>query len=308
MGAPLTEFYLEFVLRDALQQLRQDPTTIRSLFGNFTDDFLSQTHGMNAIKDVTTYIQNKEFHIVQGWPNQETKMPCCSINLSSSVENTAKDFFEDYAGFEEEEVDATVIVSPFTTITYSSSTGYVTIPNTINIDNVFAGHIFVDAIGEEFTIISIINESTNKKLGFENDSDITIGAGCYVKGSLTTINYDSKAIALTESLVLGLHAKDNPSECRYWYYVIMYLLASSRLTFERKGLQIHSASATDFNRMLDFMPEGVFTRFINLTFLTWLSWKGPAQQGADSQYNAIRVDKDVVAIPPESLKSIITTE
>lgn len=306
MGAPLTEFFLEFILREGLQKLRADKPAIQRLFEDFMDDYLVKVYGDDSLQKVVNYVQTKELHIVQSWPLQETRLPCCSINLLSTDENIPRDLLEDYAGYIQEDIDPTVIVDGITPIDYNN--GFIEVPDTVNLNNVSQGSVFVDSNGDEFAIITIVNETGNKKIGIGRGEDITIGPNSYIRGLIDKITYDKHQMPLQERLILGIHAKDNPIECKYWYYVIMYLLAKNRLSFERKGLQIHTTTATDFNRALEYLPEGVFTRFININFLTQLSWRGETQQAADNAYNVVRVKKDVVEVTEDSLKSVITTE
>ena len=307
-GIPLTEFIIEAVIRNGLQILRANPEVIEDIFENFMDPYLVGTFGSDTIKNIKSYIINTEFHIIQSWPSESSKLPCCSINILSSDELPEKAMFSDVASYTRETIPATVVVNMFQPLSYDSSVGYITVPLSVNLTNANIGQIFVDSSDNNFPITAIQNTPTLKRLGIGINQIVDISApDCFVRGLITASITEIKQIPIREKIVLGVHAKDDPKECKYFYFVLLYILASSRDIFEEKSLQIHNTNISDFSRVLEYLPSTWFSRFINLSFLTWMDWEAGTLFNAEALHNAIRVDKDVVVIPESSGKSIITT-
>lgn len=308
-GVPLTEFFIEFILRDGLNRLRANPDVLNDIFEGFLDSYLLETYGTETLSNIRNYILNTEFHIVQGWPNNSTKVPCCSINILSSDELPNRALLSDVAGRISNPITPQVIVNDFKPTSYNSVMGFIEVPLAVDISNVAINHIFVDSSDEEFTITNIINTTTQKRIGIGTNQTVDISTDeCFVKGIITEELIEKKQIPLQEKIVLGVHASDEPKACKYWYYVLLYILASNRDIFEAKGLQIHNTNISDFSRVLEYLPETWFSRFINLSFLTWMDWKADSLVVASGSAINIRVDKDIIETPISSLKSIITTE
>lgn len=71
--------------------------------------------------------------------------------------------------------------------------------------------------------------------------------------------------AITDQMQIGIHASNQPDLVKYLYYLLVHILVSNGDTLKDRGLQMHSWSATDLSRMNEYLPEGVYSRFVNFT-------------------------------------------
>jgi len=52
---------------------------------------------------------------------------------------------------------------------------------------------------------------------------------------------------------------------KYLYYLVIYILNAFKPQLEERGLQLGTFRATDLSRMNDYLPENMYSRFINFT-------------------------------------------
>ena len=297
---------MEAVLREGLQEIRANPDILYSIFEEYDDAYLQRAYGKGHIKKIINYIKDQNFHIVQAWPRDDSDLPCVSINVFGSDEELNRDMFSDYVGEVSETIDPQQATTMFQPTSYTD--GYIVVPLAVSLTSVIVGQIFVDSSDEEFEVLIVEDTATSKRIGIGTGETVDISADdCFVRGQLQERRRNTKQFALLERLVLGIHAIKDPKAVKYWYYIIMYILASKRDEFESSGYQLQVANASDFSRLIEMLPKEWYSRILNLSFRSWMSWPADYQTLATHQVSAVRVDKDVVAIPIESGKSIITT-
>lgn len=77
---------------------------------------------------------------------------------------------------------------------------------------------------------------------------------------------------ITDNIHLGIHCQDTPDLAKYLYYLVTYILNAFKPQLETQGLMLGTFRATDLSRMNEYLPENLYSRFINFTVFTLASF------------------------------------
>jgi hypothetical protein len=100
-------------------------------------------------------------------------------------------------------------------------------------------------------------------------------------GELDTFGSDGSVVArenlgyatMRDTVIIGIHAIGGPDKTKYLYYLIAYILIAYKEQLEERGLTLSTFQATDLSRLNDYLPEGMFSRFITFSALTTVKFK-----------------------------------
>jgi len=97
----------------------------------------------------------------------------------------------------------------------------------------------------------------------------TIGAG------VITDRREEFSFPFNEQVQVGIHVNDpgGPTALRWLYAMVVYFLISRKDDLVDRGLELSTFSATDFNRLNEFLPENIFSRYITFNFINYVSIK-----------------------------------
>jgi len=77
---------------------------------------------------------------------------------------------------------------------------------------------------------------------------------------------------ISDNIHLGIHCQDSPDLAKYLYYLVVYVLHSFKPQLETRGMMLGTFRATDLSRMNEYLPENLYSRFINFTIFTIASF------------------------------------
>lgn len=78
---------------------------------------------------------------------------------------------------------------------------------------------------------------------------------------------------IVDQIHIGIHANQTPDLAKYLYYLIIYLLNGFKSQFQAKGMMLSTFRATDISRMNEYLPENIYSRFINFSCFTIAPYK-----------------------------------
>lgn len=78
--------------------------------------------------------------------------------------------------------------------------------------------------------------------------------------------------AVSDNIQIGIHAINTPDLVKYLYYLVIYILNSFKPELEARGMQLGTFRATDLSRMNEYLPENMFSRFVNFTSFSIASY------------------------------------
>jgi hypothetical protein len=272
MSAPMTEFTIETILRDGLNELRLTPNKLDDVFSIFNSAFFS-TQYADKIAEIKTYITNNQIKLTQALSLQPTDMPCISIQLISSEEHEDEQNFSNMLPEEDEAKTPTVLVPVVTPGTYDIVTGKLTVVNAADLSMICPGLIFVDNSGNKFEIGSgNSNLSGNKFINIGPGKEPDLSDDGFIESSIDIKRTDRRKIRLRETISLGCHAANNVHLAKFLYYIVVYIIKSRQLSMENRGLALDSHTASLFDREGQFEGEHIFSRHIQLNVLTTFEW------------------------------------
>jgi len=304
MGAPLTEFVIETVLRDGLGDLKTNPNKLDDLFSRFTEAHFINQFGITQITRLKTYIQNNQIKLTQSHSMIQTVIPCISIQLiradeSEGIQNLGNEYLD-----EEEDKTPTVIVPVVDPGTYDTLTGKLTIINAADLSGVCPNLIFVDSLGTKFDIKpGNSNLSGNKFINIGSGMEPSLAAGGRIESWIDFKRTERRMIRLRETIRLGCHAKDDIHIAKYLYYIVMYILKSRQDSMINRGLHLDRGTASIFDREDTFSGENVFSRYIDVNCITEFDW----DQAEVNLVDCFDLTLKVPAPKPDSEDTIVIT-
>jgi hypothetical protein len=92
------------------------------------------------------------------------------------------------------------------------------------------------------------------------------------------------------NLDVGIHGSKTADQVLWMYYIASYILFRYKDVGRSLGLQIHTYSATDWQKDTAKNPENVFTRWIRMRVSTFNNWKFEKYQGPYEIETEVNVD------------------
>jgi hypothetical protein len=78
---------------------------------------------------------------------------------------------------------------------------------------------------------------------------------------------------IIDQIHIGIHANQTPDLAKYLYYLVIYLLNGFKPQLQEKGLMLSTFRATDLSRMNEYLPDNIYSRFINFSCFTVAPYK-----------------------------------
>ena len=95
----------------------------------------------------------------------------------------------------------------------------------------------------------------------EDESKAAIG-DFFGIGEGDSVNFDTAVAPFTVNIDIGIHGDRTGDMVLWMYYIVSYILYKEKLVAERLGLQLHTWSASDYNKESQYMGENIWTRWI----------------------------------------------
>ena len=273
MGVPLSEFVIETVLRDGLNELRINSDRLDDIFSKFLNAYFVNQYGQSKIDELKTHIQNKQVKIVQSWAMVPTEVPCISIELLRASEDEDIQQFSNEFEEESEAKTPTVYVNTITPGTYDSKTGKLIVLNVADLSQIHPGLVFVDASGVKFPMhAGNSNLLGNKFINIGKDQDPDLSGDGYIESSIDETRTRRRMIRIRETLRLGVHAANDIHLTKYLYYLLIYILKSRQSSLIDRGINLDKGIGEVFDRDDSFQGENIFSRFLTMSCLTEFDW------------------------------------
>lgn len=269
-GFILPELIVESVIRDGLQNVKNNTTIIPDLFAQLTRNYNNQKYGSSEVTKIQTLINTKEIPVVYSYSDVDAKAPCFSIMIGSDDESIRRDHLGDYYGSEDKTItdpillNQLIVVPDFTPTSYDPNSGRVSVDDSVDLTPVYKGFIFVDAFETEHTVIGAIDNNDGQKCFFiGKNEDVDISDVCQIKSPLNYTEAEIKGVTGDIKMVVGVHAKDALT-VKYLYILLKYFILSRKPDLIKRGLYLATYNGSDFNRNQEYLGDRVFTRFLTV--------------------------------------------
>ena len=127
--------------------------------------------------------------------------------------------------------------------------------------------------------ISIVNSFNLISLNLPNISLLEVSTGedqsKSVIGDLEGRTFDGVTsqdrltFAVNSNIQIGIHA-ESVTAARWLHSLIIYWIINNKKILSNRGLSLVSWSSSDFNRMNEFLPENIFSKFITTSSLSYI--------------------------------------
>ena len=274
MGAPLTEFVIETVIRDGIGFIRANPNVLDDIFSKFTATWFNTQYGVNHIEKLKTFIVQNQVKIVHSFAQVPTNTPCISIQIIKSSETPKlQQFSNDYEDVDTP-IDPIVKVANVQPLTFDVVTGKLQIDPGVDLGPVFPGMIFVDSLGAEFEIQSgNSNLAGNKFISLPRSGNVPeLTAPGEIISSIRRQRIERRMIRLEETISLGVHARNDVHIAKYLYYLLTYILKSRMDSLIQRGIHLDFGVGGVFDRADEYQGENVFSRFMEVNCITEFDW------------------------------------
>jgi hypothetical protein len=77
---------------------------------------------------------------------------------------------------------------------------------------------------------------------------------------------------IIDNIHIGIHNITTPDLTKYLYYFVIYILNAFKPQLETRGMHLSTFRATDVSRLNEYLPENIFSRFINFSVFSWASF------------------------------------
>ncbi len=279
MGFNLSELIIESIIRDGLQNVRNDPTIIDSVFAQLTRAYNAEKYGQAEITKIKNLVL-KDIAVIHGYHEVDTKPLCYSIVIGSDNEHKPRAHLDDdYAEVSEAivnpiELQALHRVDNLIVTAFDSLSGRVSVDPASDLSQIYKGMLYVDSIGTEHEIIGVISNALNDKFFFISkldEVDFSTSTG-FIKSSLNYKEYEIKGVTSDIQLVVGAHSKDALTT-KYLYILLKYFILSRKHDLIKRDFYLASYSGSDFNRDSAHIGDQVFTRFLTINAKCDDTWR-----------------------------------
>jgi len=120
-------------------------------------------------------------------------------------------------------------------------------------------------IGEQMPCISIQlldGAEMVERAGLNDHEGI---ADAMTVGEGVTGRSEIKYSPISDSLHIGIHTADTPDLTKYIYYLVIYILLLFKSDLQTRGLHLSTFRATDLSKLNEYLPNSIYSRFINFT-------------------------------------------
>jgi hypothetical protein len=279
LGFNLPELIIESIIRDGLQNIRNDATIIPAIFNQLTRDYNSQKYGTSELTKIQNVVNSKTTAVVYSYHDVDAKSPCFSIMVGNDDESKPRAHLDDEYIPEEEPITDPIllndlkIVTGITVLAYDPLTGRVSISDASDLSEVYKGMYFFDGSNTQFTILSGINNLPGQKCIFigSNQTVNTSGA-CLIQSSLTTTLTEIKGVTADVKLIIGVHTKD-ALLTKYLYILLKYFILSRKFDLISRGFYLATWNGSDFTRNQEIQGNHIYTRFLTVSGKVDDTWR-----------------------------------
>lgn len=77
---------------------------------------------------------------------------------------------------------------------------------------------------------------------------------------------------ISDNIHIGVHAIGTPDMVKYLYYLVVHILNVFKPQLENRGMHLGTFRATDISRLNEYLPQHVFSRFVNFNVFSVASF------------------------------------
>lgn len=299
MSIVIPEIVLEAIFRESFKEIREDPSRLDNWLETYTDSYMEQAYGQATIERIKKFIDDNEIPVLHAWHDVPSKVPCVTISTLNMDEQQNEAFLGDFGFTEDIDTDPTVILSSVSVTSFDSNTGWATLDSSTSLTAVLPGQVFESSNGESYSILTIIDNGTDKRIGLGIGNTYTdfwdgrtspdVGN---IVGNITFFRNRNLVVPVYHQLLIGIHTED-AFMTKNLHYICLYILLYAKQKLTNRNLLLSTWNSSDFGRELGYLPEHIYTRSIEAHVRTFFQWNEARDRLSDNVNGKIRVPKDI---------------
>jgi hypothetical protein len=280
----------------ALDDLRANPWLLDFAFASLPRDSLTrEEYGQREIDAAKKWFLSTRVPIFMSTMLNEATFPCISITQLESNEAEITHADTHYVVEQEYDRDWPALTDPFTPTSWSTTTGLMTIPDTVSL--VLApGQQVVTARGKAHEILEVLEDNQVRL------AEGTVGdfAGAVIKGQRPSGLIQFESVRMRESYAIGCHVQGEQTHLTYLHSLLVFCLYRYKAELlEARGFERSTLSSSDFRRNDSFENELTYSRHMSLNGFVQQVWPAQYRQKVSAVRTVLQVD-EAGTLPPDT--------
>lgn len=297
-GFALIDIFVEYVLRQGFQYIRTNPYILK------TDIFYRLAnipkYGEKEVNRIIQYFTENEVSIVTAFPNNIDNLPCISLQLLSDQESIQHTGLSDYVSMDQDTFKypykkPAIILNDITPVNYDPISGFLNFPNNTDFSAVNPFQLYIDNVGNSFTINGVSSSSQYAQLLLEPNliTPPSISGPGVIQSSVDYSQFIRRMTITKESVLLGVHTQDRLLTI-YLYTLVKYFMLSRKTDLINLGLVNPTFEGSDFTRDLQY-TEPIFSRFFTVSSILEHTWQSTPVTPVEVVTVAEQVQQDIAS-------------
>lgn len=259
---------IQAILRFGFDYIVAHPEVIDDIFANFKEGHLWKLYGDKEIQKIKQWVTENEIPVVLSWSLNPQRIPCVSVHIASSAEDTSNAFLGDHAEVVEKQHPARVIIPEFVPDAYDVANSVITVPKSIDLSLVRPAHIIVDGNNEPY----MITEIQGQQITIQLEGPAVTPNKFTVKSFITASRVKRGETYIQEGVDVGIHGHSDQNTVLWLYYMILWISLRFKPEIEKRCMDLSTFSASDFKRDSQYLGDNIFSRWMRVTARTRVSW------------------------------------
>jgi len=286
----MPELVIESIIRDGLEDIKQNPSVLDDVFGNFLATHNTSKYGsgeIQKVKDLLTGTNKTEISVVHSFHEAEARSPSFAIQLGNMAEDQdlarLEDFDEDFCEpLSASDLAALIKVTGIVPTSYDPITGQVLLLDSVDLTTVYPNFIFEDGSGTEFVIQpGMSNELGDKYLFLKKNQSPDITNPSLIKSFLKDQQLEKRGVTDDVSILVAVFSKE-ALLTKYLFTLLQFILLSRKSDMINRCLFVSTISGSDFSRDKNYQGNSVFTRFLTVQGKVEHDWRSDMVTPIDS--------------------------
>lgn len=278
MGIQVPDLIIESVIRDGLENIKNDLTIIDDIFSELTSNYALRKYGAAEIQKIKDFFTNKgkSIAVVHSFHEAAAKAPAYSIQLGLDDEHVPESIMDDFSEdkrvpLDAAELAALVKADNIIPQSYDANTGRIDLSDSVDLSDVYKNFLFVDGSDVEHTILAIQDVDGDKAIFVAEGSDVDTTDFGLIRSFLKEKQFEQRQVTDKVRVMIGVHTKE-ALLTKYLYAVLKYILHSRKISLIERCFDKPVIQGSDFTRDVRYQADMVYTRFLTITGTVEDSW------------------------------------
>lgn len=267
-----------------LEDIRKNPWLIEDILSDFIENpYLAKKYGIKEIQNCKEWFANNKISVYNTVRPDHVERDYVTIAVGNSSEDNSLATCSDMSVFVEQfdpsEINKPIpyIVSPFTPLSYDSSTGFVEVPSDLDLTVVAHGQPIVDpSTGSGFLVdrAGAVNGAQGIFLQATNGSFPSFSmTSAAIVAQYRYYRARRERATFREAYTIGCHSAGQYNIALWLSSIVQYGIMRYREgLLENCGFQISTVSISEITQEANFGGDLEYGRYISLTGVVENSW------------------------------------